>query len=405
MSSKRAASEVHDQIQRQVSKRIRSGRNRSRHQTGHAESGTEQAQQHQTGHEQPKVTQAQGYDLRALNNEALSVALGQHPSYTQNIYNNHISSTSLNPMNTISSTQNIKSTLALPLPLTLPQRPQQTPTMNPSAFGSTYHHSGSDQAYPTRATKLCGMRLGNTPLEHIGIQVPAGTAPGAATELKGKWNTEIERQKANPPALPRSQVNQLPPKVHVGDPVPFPHNGSEQEKQQAQEWNDWLSSETQRVDRERNNRAAKKSRETRLEALQRTRRMLNEAAAERDWLRLKLIQLGGDPTDWDDMDENLKGRIVEIIESRVKASDQQLEQERKQEDARRRAARTRQRQGGQRFVTTASVEVQSASQVTQPAQEDSQGAVEAQAFHFDPTAGSQADDNSYLGDMSFLGSP
>lgn len=286
-------------------------------------------------HEQVKRTRnTQGSDIRAITPMALNMALGNHPTYTPNMH----------------------PTLALPTPiveqaplstspenltLDLPSMPTAT-TYTP--FASTYHHSGAPHPYATRYSNMCGMRIGNTPFEHVNINIPDDMSKEDAAALKAKWDSELERQKQTVPALPPSNVPELPVKVHAGVPVPFPHNGTVQEQRRATEYNDWLSAQTQRIDRERNNKAAKKSRETRLESLDRTRTMLNDAAAERDWLRLKLLQRGGDPGEWDAMDVNLKRRLVEVVEQRVKEKDQHQVELKKRDEAKKRAERTRAKQ-------------------------------------------------------------
>lgn len=332
-----------------------------------------------------RTRSAHGSDIRSIAPMALDMALGGQPGYNTNMPSN----------------------LALPMPL-----PQQAPTntspenltldtpIAPSApsyspFGATYHHSGASNAYTARFTNLCGMRIGNTPFEHVNISIPENMSKEDAATLKAKWDAELQLQKINCPALPRSNVPELPPKEHIGDPLPFPQDGTLEEQQQVTSWNDWLSTETQRVDRSRNNQAAKKSRETRIEALERSRNMLNHAAAERDWLRLKLIQQGGDPGEWDEMDQNLKDRIVEVIEQRVKESDQRLSEEKKKEEAKKRAERTRKRQESQRNRGV---------QNARPAVQNLATSPDTVGF-FSPEGGIGVDHGAFLGNLDFLGTP
>lgn len=133
----------------------------------------------------------------------------------------------------------------------------------------------------------------------------------------------------------------MPPKQTLPDYMDVPEGASEADKERVRQYNNDIASQSQKIDRERNNQAAKKSRETRLEALYNTRQMLNDKAAECGWLRLKLIQLGGDPLEWDAMDVHLRKRMVEKVAERVTVSDQFLAEEKKKEEQKKRAERAK----------------------------------------------------------------
>jgi hypothetical protein len=189
----------------------------------------------------------------------------------------------------------------------------------------------------------CGLRIGPIAFEDAKIFLPPGLGAQDQREIKDRWQRELKLQEDNPPALPPSRVAALPAKATAGEYVEVPEGASEKEKDRIRQYNNKIASESQRIDRERNNQAAKKSRETRLEALHNTRQILNRKSAECAWLRLKLISLGGDPTEWEAMDEFMRTRMVEKVAERVTASDQRLAEEKKKEEQRRRAERTKAR--------------------------------------------------------------
>lgn len=213
----------------------------------------------------------------------------------------------------------------------------------PSPFGLSYQYNACGNTNSRPQVRRCGLKIGNIAFEDAKLSIPQEGSAEQQESIKLKWQNELQRQEENPPALPRSQVPDLPPKSTLIEFHNVPDDATEEEKERIRLTNRVLAQESQRIDRERNNQAAKKSRETRLEALHNTRVMLNDKAAECDWLRLKLIQLGGDTSDWDTMDGFVKSRIVEKIAERVTACDQIIAEEKKREEQRKRAERTKAR--------------------------------------------------------------
>ncbi|CAH0021892.1 unnamed protein product [Clonostachys rhizophaga] len=210
-----------------------------------------------------------------------------------------------------------------------------------SPYGQSYHRQKG--TIPLTQMARCGLRIGPIAFEDAKIFLPPGLGAQDQREIKDRWQRELKLQEDNPPALPPSRVAALPAKATAGEYIEVPEGASEKEKDRIRQYNNKIASESQRIDRERNNQAAKKSRETRLEALHNTRQILNRKSAECAWLRLKLISLGGDPTEWEAMDEFMRTRMVEKVAERVTASDQRLAEEKKKEEQRRRAERTKAR--------------------------------------------------------------
>lgn len=213
-----------------------------------------------------------------------------------------------------------------------------------SPYAPTYHHNAPG-TQPTRHqySQRCGLRLGEVPFEDVKLSLPQDKLAQEQQAIKRKWQRELQRQEANPPALPPSRIPPLPPKEALEEYHEVPEGATEDEKQRIRERNNVIAEQSQKIDRERNNQAAKKSRITRLEKLTNTREILNKKAAECDWMRLKVIQLGGDVAEWDNLEDRFKGRIVAKVQERVNACDQQLAEEKKREEQKKRAQRTRAR--------------------------------------------------------------
>lgn len=216
-----------------------------------------------------------------------------------------------------------------------------------SPYASTYHHhTTGNQPQRQRYARRCGLRIGDVPLEDAKLALPQDKSSQEQQAIRAKWQSELQHQESYPPALPPSQVPPLPPKEILDDYLEVPDGATEEEKVQVRARNMDIAAQSQKIDRERNNQAAKKSRVTRLEKLHNTRILLNEKAVECDWMRLKVIQLGGDVGEWDTVEDRVKQRMISKVQERVTASDQQTAEERKQEEQRKRAERTRTRGQG-----------------------------------------------------------
>lgn len=117
---------------------------------------------------------------------------------------------------------------------------------------------------------------------------------------------------------------------------------SDQERR-IMERNNSIAADMQRVDRERNNAAAKKSRQKRLESLENTRRMLNACYVEMCWWRMRAIAAGADGSEYLALPAGIKEGILEELREDIKEKDDLNEQLRKEEESRRRAERNRNR--------------------------------------------------------------
>ncbi|KAG9256474.1 uncharacterized protein F5Z01DRAFT_511806 [Emericellopsis atlantica] len=207
-----------------------------------------------------------------------------------------------------------------------------------SSYGAAYQ--GPLPANATRSTRS-GLRIGALTLEEAQLAIPGHLSPEDKAALKARLQDELNRQRAHPPALPRSEIPDLPPKEFMPEYKKIEEHFAPALKARIRTFNARVSEELRNIDRRRNNQAAKKSRETRLEALRLTRDMLNKKTAECDWLRLKVLQLQGDPKEYDALPGQTRRRLIETVETRVREVDQAYAEEKKQEESRKRAQRTR----------------------------------------------------------------
>ena len=180
-------------------------------------------------------------------------------------------------------------------------------------------------------------------LQELGCAVPTWVVPEEALRRQRCIINEIEYQKSNPPALPPSQIPDLPPKQEIPDYIEFPEGVDEETRRIIEEKNNKIASEAQRIDRERNNMAAKKSRALRIEARDNYRELLIEAKTELKLVRLVLVANGLDPTVWDHLAPNVVLDLMAQTRGEANAVDVRRADVKKREDARRRVERMRAR--------------------------------------------------------------
>lgn len=170
-------------------------------------------------------------------------------------------------------------------------QPQAPPRENGLLESPTLGTSNTN----TNGTSTGTLCMGSVPLSELGLGIPSHLSPAQQRTISRRLSAELHRQERNPPALPASNVPDLPPKEMHPQYAEVPDDADDGGVERIFAYNNEVSQVAQRIDRERNNQAAKKSRETRLEALANLRAMLDGAVAELWWLRLRMIQTGGDP--------------------------------------------------------------------------------------------------------------
>ncbi|KAL6808068.1 hypothetical protein GGI42DRAFT_366576 [Trichoderma sp. SZMC 28013] len=220
----------------------------------------------------------------------------------------------------------------------LPQMSLQAPGPAPTSIMSAASRTQTNRSRPSPS-----LRVGSCSLDEMLLSIPQGLASAEYTRRKDALQHEITFQERNPPILPPSQVQDLPPKPFIADFLKFPDGISDPERLQIETRNNEIAAEHQKIDRQRNNQAAKKSRQARLEALNNTRVLLNEKTAECAWFRMKVLALGGSTADWGMVPAGVKTRLVKEIDGRVKVVEGEVADAKKREEAKKRADRNKRR--------------------------------------------------------------
>ncbi|KAM0449001.1 hypothetical protein ACHAO4_007957 [Trichoderma viride] len=220
----------------------------------------------------------------------------------------------------------------------LPQMPAQQQVAVP------FHPQEASRAHPSRSwTSSPALRIGSCSLDEMLLMIPHGLASAELVRRKDDLRYEIDFQERNPPVLPPSKVKDLPPKPYIQEFHKFPEGISDHERLEIESRNNEIAAEHQKIDRQRNNQAAKKSRQARLEALNSTRVLLNEKTAECAWFRMKVLALGGNTADWNNVPAGVKTRLIKEIDGRVKTIETEAADAKKREEAKKRADRNRRR--------------------------------------------------------------
>ncbi|TFA99147.1 hypothetical protein CCMA1212_009006 [Trichoderma ghanense] len=238
--------------------------------------------------------------------------------------------------------------------------PPVAETAAPQAAAS----SSRAQANRRRSASCHALRTDSCSLVDLGLEMPAGLPAAEQSRRKEALKFEIEFHKSNPPILPPSKVEDLPPKPFIEEFLRIPEDISPEERRDMEDENNRIAAMHQLIDRQRNNQAAKKSRQARLESLWNTRELLNAKSAECFWFRMKVIALGGSTDEWDQVPANVKARLVKEIASRVKDKEKQAADEKKAEEAKKRAERNKLR---------AEVRIREQSAQTQQQQQQTEG--------------------------------
>ncbi|PTB63964.1 hypothetical protein BBK36DRAFT_1083407, partial [Trichoderma citrinoviride] len=203
--------------------------------------------------------------------------------------------------------------------------------------------SSRAQANRRRSASCHALRTDSCSLGDLGLAIPSGLTAAEQSRRKDALQSEIDFHKNNPPILPPSKVEDLPPKPFIEDFLRIPEDITEEERRDIEDQNNRIAAQHQLIDRQRNNQAAKKSRQARLESLWNTRELLNAKSAECFWFRMKVIALGGSTEEWDQVTASVKARLVKEIDSRVKDSEKQAADAKKAEEAKKRAERNKRR--------------------------------------------------------------
>ncbi|KAF4587520.1 hypothetical protein GQ602_004213 [Ophiocordyceps camponoti-floridani] len=220
---------------------------------------------------------------------------------------------------------------------TTPQLPEPSPT--PSAAPAP-RVTPAPPAFALPMILVAGHSL-----EELGIGIPCYMNPNQSHVLRHAVHRELDYQRRNPPRLPPSKVADLPPKKAMPQYISIPPGATENERHSIEQHNNSVSEKIQRLDRERNNQAAKKSRATRIETLEEYRRLYILTTAMLWFHRLRDAASGQDPDAWEHLGPRVRQDLVNVAEDAARAVESDKLETKKRNEVHQRVQRSHKRTG------------------------------------------------------------
>jgi hypothetical protein len=150
----------------------------------------------------------------------------------------------------------------------------------------------------------------------------------SASEIRRRFfmiDQALEDQLSHVPTLTPSTLAQQPPKEFVGAFYrTLPEAKDPRLDAFVENMNRPLLEKSKTIDLERNNIAAKGTRNRRDEALKKYRRLANDQQVELNWWRLKAASLGADPSDWDAVPQDVKQAMTDDMDNIVLKEEEQI---------------------------------------------------------------------------------
>lgn len=164
---------------------------------------------------------------------------------------------------------------------------------------------------------------------------------------------ELARQDSIAPILPPSELSPQDPKGFTPKPYNVPEDIEDRRVHEffAQKNKD-LCTRNKQVDLDRNNMAAKGTRQRREESLSQYRTIARDLAIERNWWRLKAATLGGDPTEFDAFSDHTRRAMSFEMDERMEKLEKEAAKKAKRVKAKAQAAITSQNNVSQQSCLT-----------------------------------------------------
>ncbi|KIL93596.1 hypothetical protein FAVG1_03578 [Fusarium avenaceum] len=167
--------------------------------------------------------------------------------------------------------------------------------------------------------------IGSISLTRANLGLNTNLTPSEIIRRFFTIDQELEEQLSRVPTLPPSTLAQQPPKEFVGAYYKtIPEAQDPRLDAFVEDLNRPLLEKSKTIDLERNNIAAKGTRNRRDEALKMYRRLANDQQVELNWWRLKACSLGADPYDWDAVPQDAKQAMTDDMDNRVLKEEEKI---------------------------------------------------------------------------------
>jgi hypothetical protein len=197
------------------------------------------------------------------------------------------------------------------------------------------------------------LKFNSVMIQRAGLGVPQGlTAPEAVRRLT-TIQEEIARQQDIGPVLPPSELSPQVPKGFTPKPYQVPDDIDDRRVHEFfAKKNKDLCTRNKQVDLERNNMAAKGTRQRREESLSQYRNMAKDLTIQLNWWRIKAASLGADLKEWDELSGHTINAFNREMDERMKRLEEEAAKKAKKEKAKAQAAITSQNNVSQQSSLT-----------------------------------------------------
>lgn len=200
----------------------------------------------------------------------------------------------------------------------------------------------SIQPYQCDITALESIRIAGYTLRDANLIIPAWSSRDQRESYTRTMQKILQNLKDNPPVLPASQIPDLPNKPFADRVRQKTDSTGTQKLKSVDQF--VIADKTSEIDRERNNMAAKKSRQTRVESLNNALRMIQSISAKCTWLMMRMAISGVDAArEWDNVPPHVKSGLEAQIEDYIREIEKRRVEEKKARELIRRKERNKQR--------------------------------------------------------------
>lgn len=213
-----------------------------------------------------------------------------------------------------------------------------TAQCEPSHSGQTNVASTARPKKPPQPTSS-GRKIAGYPFEKAGLAIPEVDSEADYNKIISSIDLELAHQEANPPVLPPSELKEMAAKPLPEAPYEIPEDNPRL-AEMLRAKNKQILEKGKMLDKERNNLAAKATRDRRNEVITQSRVLLNDREAELNWWRLRAITLGARPDEFGKLPNELKRAILSVVEQRVSEGDAKRSEDSAKNKSQRQSTRT-----------------------------------------------------------------
>ncbi|RMJ17385.1 hypothetical protein CDV36_002939 [Fusarium kuroshium] len=216
------------------------------------------------------------------------------------------------------------------------QAPKCSMSLSPQITGNnTALDSGLKKPQPGFSER----KIAGYSFEKAGLTIPGMKSKTEYDKIMASVDFELAYQEANPPVLPPSKLKEMAAKPLPEAPYEIPEDNPRlAEILRAK--NKQILEKGKLLDKERNNLAAKATRDRRNEIIDESRILLNDREAELNWWKLRAIVLGADPNEFKDLPGELKKALLSVVEQRVAEGDAKRSEDSAKTKSKRQSTRT-----------------------------------------------------------------